>query len=195
MQLRIMIPFLICALSACGYTFQGGGSVLPPDIKNVYVPTIENNTTEAGLAQTITESVRDQFERFGVLTVVDDSRAADAVLKLRLLRVQRSTRSSTASTDTALQYDATLVMSGELRRVGGAVLWREKDFKVSNAVATTSDTVVTSSSDFAQGGLGAADLAGLDSREISRGQEQQVFAQLADEAARYVYDSAVAPDF
>ncbi|MBX7145597.1 MAG: hypothetical protein K1X79_14190 [Oligoflexia bacterium] len=192
---RSLLLTLMGILSGCGYTFQGGGSVLPSDIKRISIPQVQNNTTESGLSSVMTEALRDQFERFGVLTVVDDASEADAVLRAKIVRVNRESRTGTSRTDTALQFDTVLTIAAELQKVSGAMLWRDNSISVSRAFGTTSGSVVTSSSDFASGGLSASDLGALENREIARGQEQEALQMLAEQAARQVYDEAVAPDF
>ena len=187
--------FITCTLCSCGYTFQGSGSVLPPDVKVIAIPLVQNASTEAGLTNVVTESLQDRFERFGVVTVVDDPNEADATLKVRITKVTRNQRTSTSTTDQQLQLDTVLTLAAELRRTSGAVLWRDNNISVSKAFGTTSGVVVTTSPDFASGTLGAADLGSLDDREVSRGQEQDALRALSDEAASQIYDSAVAPDF
>lgn len=194
--LRSVVLTSLCALlSSCGYTFQGSGSILPPDVKRISIPLVENNSTEPGLATVVTEALRDRFERFGVLVVVDELGDADAVLKATILSVKRDTHSVTSRTDTALQFNTSLSISGELRRVTGPILWRNPRLVVTKPFGATSGVVVTSSSDFAGGSLGSSDLGALDNREVSRGQEQEAFAALADDAAKKIYDEAVTPDF
>jgi outer membrane lipopolysaccharide assembly protein LptE/RlpB len=183
------------ALAGCGYTLQGSGSVLPPDIKVVSIPIVENNTTEPSLTPLLTEALRDRFERFGVVQVVDDLGGADAVLQARIINVNRKTKSVTSNTSTALEYDTTLTVGAVLKRVTGEVLWKVPAMQATRSFGTTSGVVVTSSSDFFGGGLGSADLAGLDTREISRGQEQEAFTTLTDDMARRIYDESVSPDF
>lgn len=196
MKTRIFSSLILIGLLAgCGYKLQGGGSILPPDVKKVYVPRVENLSTEAGFANVVTEALRDRFERFGVLTVVEDAALADAVLKVRVLKVQRGTSSVTSQTDVSLQQDTSVTLAGELRRVSGPLLWQNPNLVVSKAVGTTSGSVVTSSAEFASGSIGASDLAGLSSREVARGQEQEALENLANQAARIIYDQAVAPDF
>jgi outer membrane lipopolysaccharide assembly protein LptE/RlpB len=194
----LLILCLSFLVSACGYTLQGGGSILPPDVKRVYVPRVENSTTELALTELLTEALRDRFERFGVVTVVDDVGEADAVLKARILKVSRSTGSVTSNTDTALQVDTTVKVAAELRRVTGPVLWRDMNLSVTKSFGAERSVVVTSSPDFAASSIGAGDLTQLSqggSREVARGQEEEAFSEIADETARIVYDNAVAPDF
>ena len=169
--------------------------MLPPDVKVIAIPLVQNASTEAGLTNVVTESLQDRFERFGVVTVVDDPNEADATLKVRITKVTRNQRTSTSTTDQQLQLDTVLTLAAELRRTSGAVLWRDNNISVSKAFGTTSGVVVTTSPYFASGTLGAADLGRLDDREVSRGQEQDALRALSDEAASQIYDSAVAPDF
>ena len=182
-------------ISSCGYNFHGGGSVLPPDVTRVVIPMVENNSTEPGLSSVVTEALRDQFERFGALSVVDRHAEADAVLEARIMEIDRRTRTVTSATDTALQYDTTLVVAAELRRVTGPVLWRNQRVAASKSFGTTSDAVVTSSADFAAGTIGGGDFANLDDREVGRGQEREALNALAEDIARLIYYEAVAPDF
>ena len=194
--MRIIITLLTTVLlSSCGYQFQGAGSILPSDITKVYVPRVKNETTESRLTNLLTESLRDRFERYGVLVVVDEAKDADAILNAKILDVSREAKSVTSGTDTALQYNAVAKIAAELVRTGGGVLWRDPQLKVQRAYGLTSDVVVTTSSDFAGGSLSSADLGSLNDLEVSRSQEFETFVELADETARRVYESAVLPDF
>jgi outer membrane lipopolysaccharide assembly protein LptE/RlpB len=194
--IRAMLLVGLLGLLGCGYTFKGSGSVLPQDVKRVYVPLAENSTTESGISSILTESLRDQFERYGVITVVDDLNDADAVLKARIIKVRQDTRTTTGgSTDTALQYDASLTVQAELRRVTGPVLWRNPSLSVYKTFGSSKDSVVTGSADFAEGTLSSASLSGLDSREVARGQQGQALQALAEQMAQTIYDQAVTPDF
>jgi len=169
--------------------------VLPAEVKNIYIPMVTNNTTESTLTPVITEALRDRFDRFGAVTVVDSYDAADAVLEVKVLKVKRGTRTSVAGTDAALQLDTQLTLFGELRQVDGSLLWLEPEISVTRAFGNTRSAVVASSADFANSTLGSSDLSGLTQRELSRNQEQEALTQLADVAAKRIYDAAVSPDF
>lgn len=194
-SVKLVWVYCLLALFGCGYTFQGSGSVLPPDIKKIYVPLAVNNTTEPGLSIVVTEALRDRFERFGVFYVVESHQEADAVLNAIIKNVRRETRTTTSRTDTAVQYDSQLVLAADLRRVSGPVLWRNQEIAASRSFGTDSSVIVTSSADFADSSIDAVDLGNLDSREISRGQEAEVLEELAEQAARIVYQQAVTPEF
>ena len=193
--MRQVILSIFLALTSCGYTFQGSGSVLPPDVKRIAIPIVENNSTEAGLAVAMTEALRDRFERFGVVTIVEDVKEADAVLSARILKVVKDTRTSTSSTDYQLQLNSTLTVAGELRRVDGSLLWRNTNMSVTKPYGTTQNVVVTSSAQFSAGNLSSSDLGALDDLQLGRGQEAQALGQAVLDVASRVYDEAIAPDF
>ena len=77
----------------------------------------------------------------------------------------------------------------------GPVLWRNANLSVSKSYGSTSGSVVSSSVDFSGGNINSGDLNNLDSLQIERGQESEALEQLAEDAARQVYDQAVTPDF
>ncbi len=190
--------FLSVFLTGCGYTFQGTGSVLPPDVKRIYIPIAENNSTEPGVSTLLTEALRDRFDRYGAVTVVDEISDSDAVLKTKILRVKKDTASVASKSDTALSFDVTMTVAVELRRVTGAVLWRQPELSVTKSYGANSSVVVTNSADFFSGSIGAGDLASLQAggtREIARGQQSEAFNYITDQVAKIIYDSAVAPDF
>lgn len=199
MKKIIGIAVVTIGLCGCGYTFQGRGSVLPPDVKKVYIPLAENTSTEAGLSVKFTEAVRDRFERFGVVAVVDQAGEADAVLRSKIVQLRRSTGAVTSKTDYAVKLDDTMTVAAELRRTSGPVLWSSPGFSVTSSYGSVAGTVVTSSADFAASGLGAGDLSALQqgsgSREVARGQQSAALDDLCEKAAKIIYDSAVAPDF
>lgn len=191
---RAALSLAILVASGCGYTLQGSGTVLPPDVKNIYIPEVENDSTELGLADIVTDALRDQFDSYGAVTVVDKQSQADAVLKVRVVSLVQSTDTVTAN-NTASQMDSTMVLAGELRRVTGKVLWRDNQVRVTKSFATNASTVVTTSPDFASGSISSQDLAGLTQRELARGQQAQALLTMSSDAARMIYDKSVAPDF
>jgi len=181
--------------SGCGYTFRGSESALPPDVKNIYIPQVENNSTKLGLSKIITDAIRDEFDSYGTVAVVDSQSEADAVLKVRILSVKDTTGATRSGSNTALQMQTTISLAGELRRTTGPVLWRDSAIQATQSFGADSSVVVTSSLDFAGGPSAAGDLAGLSGREVSRGQESNALSTLASNVARQLYDKAIAPDF
>lgn len=186
---------LVSFCAGCGYTLQGGGSILPPDVKKIYIPFVQNDSTEGGIANIFTESLRDQFERFGVVEIVDDAQNADATLNARIKSIKRISRAVTSKTEVAVQYDVTMLVSATLKKKNGSILYRDENLSLSSAYGAAQAGVVASSSDFAQGVIGASSLDKLDSRQLARSQEQQALEQIASIAAARIYQDAVSPDF
>ena len=191
---RVFLPVAIILLSACGYTLQGSGTILPPDVKNIYIPKVENDSAQLGLADIVTDALSDQFDSYGAVTVVDKQIQADAVLKVRVVSLTQST-DTVSSNNTASQMDSTMILAGELRRVTGKVLWRDDQVRVTKNFATNASTVVTTSPDFASGSISSQDLSGLTQRELARGQQAQALLSMSADAAEIIYEKSVAPDF
>jgi len=207
---------LLCfalVLAGCGYGFQGGGTILPENIRKVYISRVVNKTTEPNLTQLVAEALSDEFGRYGVIEVVDSLGDADAELIIQVNQIRKSTRASTSVTDVALQQDLSVTASGTLSECrsgknagggnktggsqigGGQILWRDQAITVIRPFGVSAGSVITSSADFATGNIGAQDLAGLSVREISRGQEQQALEDIATILARRIYTDSVSPDF
>ena len=182
-------------MCGCGYTFQGSGSVLPPEVKKIESPFVQNDSAEAGISTLLTESLRDQFDKYGVVTVVEDENEADAVLSVRIKEVKREAQSVTSKTDVARQYDTSMTLYTELKKRNGQILYRNPNMVISKGFGAESGAVVTTSPDFIGGNISGSDLSKLGGREVARGQEQSAFEAIADEASKQIYDAAVSPDF
>jgi outer membrane lipopolysaccharide assembly protein LptE/RlpB len=186
--------FIIC-LSGCGYSFQGAGSVLPKDIKTIYIPQVINRSTEPVIGRLLTEALRERFERFGVVKVTDVESEGDATLEVEVIQVKTASNTSVAVTDIAQELTTTMTVSGRLVRPNGLSEWYNPLLNVARTFGNVSGAVITSSSQFAQSGLSSADVDNLSQRELTRSQEDQAFQLLAEDVSRIIYDDAVAPEF
>ena len=65
---------LICiVLAACGFYSMAGS--IPPHIKTVAIPLMDNETAEFGLAEALTDGLLERFNEEGVLDIADELRA------------------------------------------------------------------------------------------------------------------------
>lgn len=82
--LRLLpIPLLVVALSACPYSFAGGG--LPGHIRTVAILPFDNRTPEPTLTQEVFEATREAIEgRLGLRPSAEST--ADAVVRGSILR-------------------------------------------------------------------------------------------------------------
>lgn len=106
---------LVTQLTGCvGYRL---GSMLPADIKTVYVPTFLNKTDEPFIETETTSAVIDELQRDGSLNVVATDGEADAILKVSITAFKLSalafdqTRKTSAS-----EYRLTLTASVVMMR-------------------------------------------------------------------------------
>ncbi len=78
--MRKLIPLLVMAfLSSCGYHLAGTGTTLPPYVKKLYIPPINNMTPRAEIQSFFTSAIREEMIKRGK-KVVDSEEEADAEL-------------------------------------------------------------------------------------------------------------------
>ena len=127
--------------------------------------------------------------------MIDDQNKADAVLTAKIQSIGTAVRDVTGETDIEVELSLTMNIAAELRRTNGQILWKNPRLQGRTSFASAGSNVVTSSSGFAQGGISGETLAGLDDREVSRGQKRQALSELIEDVSRRVYLDAVAADF
>jgi hypothetical protein len=116
-------------LSACGYRVGGATSNLPPGIKVIAVPALENKTNRYRIEQIMTQSVIREFLSRTKYRIVSTEDSADAVLHGEITSLEStpvvfdtSVQSPTATTSTARA--TTMLVSVHMR-----VWLEEKDTK------------------------------------------------------------------
>lgn len=192
---KVLLSLVVFLLSGCGYSFIGSGSSLPPDVQSVYIPFVTNLSSETYVTPLLTEALREEFEKYGVLKVVDSTENYDSVLNVTILSVGEESRTVTANTESELQGDLTLTLQVELLRRDGSVLWANPSLSQSRSYASDLSTVLTGSASFAQSGMSASDLQNLGNREVSRSQQRITMENLIEETSKKIYMQAVAPSF
>jgi Lipopolysaccharide-assembly len=66
-RVRHLQQALLLLACACGYSFSAGGPTLAAGAHPIFVPTVVNKTSEAGLEVVFTEALRDQLGKTGLL--------------------------------------------------------------------------------------------------------------------------------
>ncbi len=182
-------------IAGCGYGFQGSGSVLPAEVSKVYIADVVNKSSDPYIANTLTEALKEQFEKYGVVQVVSSSEEADASLRVKVQQMRTQSKNSVAAGDVAQELNVTVTLAGDLQQKNGTLLWKNPAMSYTKSFGNTAGSVVTSSAQFATSGLGSGDLGLLNQRELSRSQERLALQQVAEEVAKTIYDQAVSPDF
>ena len=103
-------------LSGCGYNFSAGGAPLAGGLRPVFVPTVVNKTSEAGLEVVLTEALREQLGRVGAL----GGASSPARMEGEILSVTAGTAvlspSSAPRPNQALSYRVRVVLRVKLYR-------------------------------------------------------------------------------
>ena len=102
----------LCWLLGCAYYSTSSGLI--GGIRSVAIPVAENETSEFGIAELMTERIDDAFTRDGQLRVVDEE-SADAVLFLRIIALDDAPFTYTASEETQ-QYRFKVLTDVELQK-------------------------------------------------------------------------------
>jgi hypothetical protein len=74
------VLLLALASSGCGYSLAGRGSFLPPYIRIVGIPQLQNLSTFFQVEQVLTEKIRTEFIGRGKYTVIPETPGADAIV-------------------------------------------------------------------------------------------------------------------
>ena len=69
---------------SCGFYSLAGS--IPPHIKSISIPLMENQTAEFGLAESITDGILDQFNEVGILSLADPD-VANSILSGKIIKV------------------------------------------------------------------------------------------------------------
>ena len=72
-----ILILLISIITSCGYYSMAGS--IPPHIKSIAIPLVNNQTAEFGIAENITDNIIEVFNEENILRIVD-SDAADSIL-------------------------------------------------------------------------------------------------------------------
>ncbi len=76
---KINISILLILLTAYSCVFYSLSGSLPPHIKTISIPMVENETAEFGIAENISDGIQSRFNDEGILKVIDDN--ADSILR------------------------------------------------------------------------------------------------------------------
>jgi len=175
--------------SGCGYYFTGDHVGLPPEIRSVSMGTIVNHSREPGLDKILAFAFEREIVIRRQLRLEQDPGAGDARLsaiiqELRLRPVGFNPK------DQAVQYEMTLVLDLALtRQSDGKTIWETRGLLEVDEYATSATVVVTSSSQFQQGNLNAADLE--NPQFASRDDSRPVSIPLAETERRLAIERLV----
>ena len=124
-------------LSACGYHVGGTASRLPPGLKVISVPALENRTSRYRVEQIMTEAVIHEFLARTKYRIVSSEDSADAVLRGEITSLESSPvvfdTTTNPNTNAATARATTMLVSVRLKvwleeRETKKVLYRNDNF-------------------------------------------------------------------
>jgi len=172
----------------CGYHFAGTGSRLPAEIHTVSLGPIQNMTREVGIEKALLESLEDEVASHGRLVPVSAGAPADAALT-GSVREYNSRPVSFSSRDEALQYQISVSVDLELRRIdNGKLLWKTVGQREVQDFSAVPGVVVTSSSQFSQQTVNANNLQQFTDIQLSESTKREANERLIESLSREVYN-------
>lgn len=199
---RWMALVALLGTLGCGYHVVGTAPQLPEDIRAIGVGTIENDSSERGLEKDLAFAFEREIHvrrHYRMAQSVDE---ADAWIVGRIRDVRRRPVAFDES-DQAVQYELTIWMDLALDRVGGGErLWAVENVRMTDEYASNPRVMITSSSDFLQGGLDAADVPRVpndgvpDARQIqtiqlAESERRTALRRLVQATARQIYNRMI----
>jgi hypothetical protein len=107
---------LAVLLSACGYNFTAGGPPIAGGTRPIFVPTLVNKTSEAGLEVVFTEALRDQLGKVGALGGANSPAHIDGEILAVSAAPAVISASSAPRPSQALSYRVSVVLRVKLYR-------------------------------------------------------------------------------
>lgn len=120
---RCLLTVTLLVLAGCGpYSFSPGGRGA---FKTIAIPLFENQTSEYGIRELLTEGVINRFIQDGGMSVVNE-RNADAVLRGVIVEYRREPFTYDAS-ERVKEYRVTITIQARLEDpTKRSVVWEEK---------------------------------------------------------------------
>lgn len=183
----------VVALAGCGYRVAGSGSALGPDVRTLAVGEFTNGSREHGFERVLGFALEREIavrRRFGV---ANRPAGADALLSGTVVEVVTRPVAFGPS-DQAVQYEVSLVLDVALvDQRTGQVLWAAQRLRETDEYSASASVVVTSSSEFQQGTLDAADVDNpqFPPVQLAETLRRRALERLAARAARAVYEQMV----
>jgi len=174
-------------LAGCGYHIVGTDPQLPADIRSIAVGKISNDTPLRGLEKDLQFAYEREIHIRRQYRMEESPAEADAVITAHIHDLSRRSVAFDEN-DQAMQYELTILLDVTLERSDGSeVLWQSRNISRLDEYASNPRVAITSSSEFQQGNLGAADVPRVpndgtpDSRQIG-------FIQLAEAERKNAVD-------
>ena len=81
----LIVVLLAITITGCSYYSMAGS--IPPHIKSIAIPLVNNQTAEFGIAESITDNIIEVFNEENILRIVDEGNA-DSILRGTIISLE-----------------------------------------------------------------------------------------------------------
>jgi len=135
-----LLPFVLLALSGCGYHTLGVATHLPVDVKTLSVPLFATRTEAYRTETVMTQAViRELSTRTRLRVTPDEGHEADAVLRGTILKQFVAPLTYNATTQQSSSFLLTIVVAVTLTGRDGKVLYENKNYVYREQYQSTTD--------------------------------------------------------
>ena len=107
-HLALLAPVAAALLAGCASNYQLG-TTLAPELRDVYVMAVQNQSSEPTIHQTATAKLLREIQRDGTLNLVSDETSATTVLEVTILDfTMKATTYQSNDKHTGREYRATI---------------------------------------------------------------------------------------
>lgn len=132
---------ILLTLAGCGYHFPGSG-VFPQGVTRIFVEVLENQTSETGIENIVTQNLIDEFTLREVGRLAGNVKNADSILSGAVSRLTIQTI-STRGRDSANERRVTVWVDLKLTDKEGDVIWRAKGISDNQEYSVSDDKNLT----------------------------------------------------
>ncbi len=132
LQLLIGIVFI---MAGCGFYSLAGS--IPPHIKSIAIPMVDNQTAEFGMAESVTDNLQIRFTEENILRLADADQA-DSILRGIIIKVDDKAQTYTG-TEIVTEYRFTVSMQLEWYDVANEVILLNKKYSGWGAYGVSGD--------------------------------------------------------
>jgi len=136
-KIIVFILFLLILVSGCGYRFAGTGN-FPGGTESIFIPILENRTSESGLEKLVTDDLIYEFTKNRKDILAGSIDNADAVLygiihSISIQTISRHDPSTSSERSVKLSVNMKLVVPE------GRVIWQVKGITANEAYNVVPD--------------------------------------------------------
>ncbi|MGH7265785.1 MAG: LPS assembly lipoprotein LptE [Candidatus Rokuibacteriota bacterium] len=137
---RAVLLLGVLLAGGCGYSLRPS---LPPGIRTVHIPVLENRTLEPGIESFVTQALTQALVTSGLARIAQSAETADGILEGQIVEYSLTSLAFDQAANVT-QYRLQIGLSLTLRdRAKNQVIWRQEriseraDFPVSGQVTAT----------------------------------------------------------